>query len=353
MEEETVMELNSIPALLAQRAAAQGGATILRVKNRGIWKAVTWTDLSTRAGEIGGGLTAAGIGPGDTVAILSETRLEVVYADLAVLGCGAASLAVDPDTEAEQVAAVLALNRVRLAFVENEEQLDKLLSVRDRCPALARIVIIDMAGLRDFADPACVALPAFIGASSGWPAAVAPDQPAVIDAGGVLTHGALWTQLSSAALPVRAGDERLVVQRLSDPLERVWGLYLALYTGCISNFPEGPDTIIENLRELQPTVLGADPVVWDHLAGLSAASAKGATATQRIAYDWAIRSGGGLADFLVLRAVRSAFGLRRIRLAYTSGTPANATTAAWLSALGIEIQTAGAVALAPQENAYA
>ena len=242
-------------------------------------------------------LLSADFARGDVVAILSETRPEAVYADLAVLGCGAASVAIDPDEEPDRVRHLLSSSGARLAFVENEEQLDKVLTVRDRCPALSRIVVFDMKGLRDFVDAGCVSLSDFIQAETpaDWSAAVRaiePDQPAVIQfprgdsLGRTLTHGDLVHMMSAARarLPIRQNDERLVVLRLSDITERVWGLYLALETGCISNYPEGPDTIIENLRELQPTILGADAEVWAHLQALATVRVKAATATQRLVY---------------------------------------------------------------------
>ncbi len=148
----------SIPALLSQRAASDGGATILRIKDRGIWRTVTWAQLDAKVREIGLALLLADFARGDVVAILSETRPEAVYADLAVLGCGAASVAIDPDEEPDRVRHLLSSSGARLAFVENEEQLDKVLTVRDRCPALSRIVVFDMKGLRDFVDAGCVSL---------------------------------------------------------------------------------------------------------------------------------------------------------------------------------------------------
>ena len=154
-----------------------------------------------------------------------------------------------------------------------------------------------------------------------------------------------------ARLPIRQSDERLVVLRLSDITERVWGLYLALETGCISNYPEGPDTIIENLRELQPTILGADAEVWAHLQALAAARVKAATATQRLVYQWALRAGraggstGRLADLLVLRAVRREFGLNRLRLAYVGGTAVGSAAMDWALSLGIAIQRVDDVVL--------
>jgi long-chain acyl-CoA synthetase len=293
------------------------------------------------------------------VAIVSETRPEAVYADLAILGCGAASVAIDPDDDADRVCHKLSSSGSRLAFVENEEQLDKLLSIRDRCPALSRIVVFDMKGLRDFSDAACTSMAAFIetGGSVDWASSVRSieaDRPAVIQfprgepfsMGRTLTHGDLMHMVGAARarLDIHPGDERLAVLRLSDITERVWGLYLALETRCISNYPEGPDTVVENQQELQPTILGVDAAVWDHLYGLATAKAKAATRTQRLAYDWAMRAGrvGGakarLADLLVLHAVRRECGLNRLRLAYVGGASVNSAALDWARGLGVAIQ---------------
>ena len=353
------LQLTSIPRLITQRAASNGDEAILRTKHRGIWKTITWAQLSDQVRAIGTALLDADFAPGGVAAILSEARPEAVYADLAVLGCGAASVAIDPDDDADRVCHKLASSGSRLAFVENEEQLDKVLSVRSRVPALSRIVVFDMKGLRDFDDANCVGLSRFVesGGGADWAAAVQAikaDQPAVIQfprgegsgMGRTLTHGDLMHMVSAARarLPLQPNDERLAVLRLSDITERIWGLYLALETRCISSYPEGPDTVVENLRELQPTVLGADAGVWDALSALAAARAKDATATQRLAYEWALRAGrlggpkGRLADFLVLKAARREFGLNRLRLAYVGGASVGPAALVWARSLGIAIQ---------------
>jgi long-chain acyl-CoA synthetase len=356
----------SITALVSQRAVSVGNEIILRSKDRGIWKAATWSMLDTRVREIGTALLEAGFGRGDVVAIVSETRPEAVYADLAVLGCGAAGVAIDPDDDPDRVCHQLSSSGSRLAFVENEEQLDKVLSVRDRCSALSRIVVFDMKGLRDFVDASCVGLSGFAGAGDAvaWAnatKAIEADQPAIIQfpagkssgLGRTLSHGDLMhmVRAARARLPIQASDERLAVSRLADITERIWGLYLALDTRCISNYPERADTAIENLRELQPTVLGADAAVWDHLQTLAAARTKDATATQRLAYRWALRAGrmggpvGRLADLLVLRAVRREFGLNKLRLAYVGGAPVGPAATDWARSLGIVIQRVDEAAL--------
>ena len=93
---------------------------------------------------------------------MAETRPEWVHIDLGILGAGGVSGGIHPEQEAEPLGQALRDSRCRVLFVENEEQLDKALLVRERCPALQRIVIIDMKGLRDFADPMCESLQSFV-----------------------------------------------------------------------------------------------------------------------------------------------------------------------------------------------
>src|SRR4029077_16647894 len=117
-----------------------------------------------------------GFRPGDVACVLAETRPEWVHIDLGILGAGGISGGIHPEQEAEALGMALRESRCRVLFVENDEQLDKALVVRDRCPALQRIVIIDMNRRRDFADPICTSLTAFVArgeSETGWDAAVA------------------------------------------------------------------------------------------------------------------------------------------------------------------------------------
>jgi long-chain acyl-CoA synthetase len=151
----------TLAELMVERTSANPGKIILRRKARGIWSAVTWAQLAEKAGQIGEALIGLDIGRGDTVAIMSETRPEAVYADLAILGTGAASVAIHADAEAATIERILCTTGARIVFVEDEERLDKILSVRGACPALSRMVIFDMKGLREFHDPQCVSLASF------------------------------------------------------------------------------------------------------------------------------------------------------------------------------------------------
>src|SRR5690348_11661893 len=353
MEEEAAVALNpaSIPAILAANVAAHSGEIILRKKDRGIWKAVTWGELSTRVREVSSGLAKMGFRPGDVACVLAETRPEWAYIDLGILAAAGISGGIQSDTDAEQLGQVLRDSRCRVLFVENEEQIDKALLMRDRCPALQRIVIIDMKGLRDFADPMCVSLKAFVGADPKVaPVTIAAEQPAVllVRDGNLqtLSHGETMSLIADARrnLSLHPNDERLALLPMSEVMERILGLYLSLETRIVSNYLENPDTAVENLQELQPTVLATDARTWQMLRDRIEAAASNATRLQRMLYRWAISAAGRrgpsawLARATVLRAVKREIGLGRLRVAYAGGARLSPESERWTAALGINIR---------------
>jgi long-chain acyl-CoA synthetase len=354
----------SIPAMLLSRVAAHGAEIVLRKKERGIWTPVTWAELGARVRQVGTGLQAAGFGRGDAACVLAETRPEWVAIDLGILAAGGISVGVSPTESAEQLGHVLRESNARLLLVDNEEQLDKALLVRDACPALRRIVILEMKGLRDFADSMSESWHDFLARGAehdrangdAWQAGVAAitsEQTALlwfphgtVGKGHVLTHGDALQLVADAVaiLGPRAGDERLAVLPMSHVMERVLGLYFALHSRIVSNYLESPATLSENLQELQPTVLGADPQIWERLHARAEQAAANATRLQRAAYRWAIGAGQGggpyaaVARSLVLRAVRRELGLARLRLAYVGVAPVPPELRRWAAALGIAIR---------------
>ena len=355
MEKETAMELSdTIVALIAQQAAAHGSETILRKKERGIWKEVTWSDLENHVRRIGQGLLGAGLNPGETVAVLSEATPESAYVDLAILGCGAISVAINPEDDASQVGKILRDSDTSIAVVEDEEQLDKVLGVRNSCPALRSIVILDMKGLRDFRDPRCMSLATLVaeGSTQSYRRAagssVLPQQIATYFVSGCgaiqqFTHSDILRHVDAIAekFAVRQGDERLVVLPMSDPTERVFGLYLALRHRIVSNYLESPDTATENLREVKPTVFGSNIDSWSRLRGRISAMAEDATIVQKMLYEWAIRASKGpmrgLANSLVLSAVREELGFSKLRVAFVGEGKIPDQIETWARALGITI----------------
>jgi long-chain acyl-CoA synthetase len=372
------MSTQTLPALLAARIAAHGPETILRRKERGIWRPIPWSELGARLRAIGSALRARGVQPGEVVGILSEATPDWIAADLAILSIGAVSLGLTPTDGGAATAAILADSGCTTLFVEGEEQLDKVLHIRGTCPALRRIVIMDMKGLRDFTDPMCESLESLAAAGieadrahpTGWDqglAAIAPDDLAVLaytsgttgaPRGVMLTHRNIMAQVEGAAAMTGLGpqDERLAFLPPCHVTERILGLYLALHARTVSNLVENAETVPENLAEVRPTVMIAIPRVWQKFYARVAVAAAGATALQRAAYNWAFaatakgvdaelagRAGGGsalatLADTLVLKRVRAAIGLDRLRVAWIGGAPVSPALLRWYRAMGIDLR---------------
>jgi long-chain acyl-CoA synthetase len=360
----TVDKSATVPALILQHATAHARDVILRKKQRGLWIAVTWADLATRIRQVGMALLASELAQGDVVGVLSNTRPEAACADLGALSIGCVSACLVPQDDADQLARMLHDIGCQLLFVDNEEQLDKALLARDHCPALRRIVIFDMKGLRELDDPMCESLAAFLARGVArdradpavWGAAleaIAPSQPAALllpmAAGGAiekLSHHDVMTIVADAGtrLGLRPGDERVAFLPMSGMMERVLGLYVALSTRTVSNYLESPDTLLENLREVQPSALCALPVVWERFRNEVLTEVAGASWLQKTLFNWAMRNGerskgagvtAWLARKLVLGSVRREMGLARLRLACIGATALRPEVERWYLALGI------------------
>jgi len=138
------MAMNTIPEMFWHAVETRSEKTALRQKEFGIWRSISWKDFGDAAREVGLGLVRLGFERGETVSILSNTNREWMYADMGALGAGGVSSGIYPTDSASQVEYLLADSRSAYVFVEDEEQLDKVLEVRARLPQLRKIVVFDM-----------------------------------------------------------------------------------------------------------------------------------------------------------------------------------------------------------------
>jgi len=311
--EGIAMPGETIAAMFWNAVAARGDKVWLREKKLGLWQARTWTQVGEAAREIARGLMALGFEAGHTASILSNTILEWVLCDLAVLSCGGVASGIYPTDAAEQVHYLTHDSPSRIVFVEDDEQLDKALAVRERLPLLTKIIVFDMEGLHQLHDDGVMSLDALRALGRDWNAqhpdavqarvaAIKPEDLAILvytsgttgkPKGAMHTHDALVQTARGLNTIIARGedDEAMAFLPLCHIAERMGGEYLSLYTGCKLNFVENPDTVPENVREIAPTVFVAVPRVWEKFYSGVMISLKESTRLQQAAYAWAIGVG--------------------------------------------------------------
>ena len=390
---------DTVPTMFWDGVARRGGQVALRQKDFGIWKPMTWSGLGEVVGEVAMGLIAIGYQPGEVASVLSNTNREWLYADLGALSAGGVVNGIYPTDAAPQVEYLCADSATVYLFVEDEEQLDKALEVRPNLPLLRKIVVFDMEGLRELADPGIISFESLCTLGRAHQAAHPdlllsrinarkPEDLAILvytsgttgkPKGAMISHrNIIYTcHAYNDFAPQDQNDERMAFLPLCHIAERMGGEYFPLLTGSIINFVENPDTVPENVREIQPTTFTAVPRVWEKFYSGVLIRVRESTSAQQAAYAWAIglglkrarlieegkpipaalQCGFRVARFLVLDNVRRMIGVHRARFLLTGAAPIAPDLVRWYMALGLNMievwgmtESCGAVTANPVER---
>ncbi|MBL8379546.1 MAG: long-chain fatty acid--CoA ligase [Burkholderiales bacterium] len=370
---------DTVPRMFWDAVVTRGDQVAMRQKDLGIWKPVSWRELGVIVGEVSAGLIALGYASGEVASVLSNTNREWVYADLGALCAAGVVNGIYPTDASSQVEYLCADSRTTVIFVEDEEQLDKVLEVRARLPQLRHVIVFDMEGLRDLADPQVLSLealralgrdhlaknPTLLAARAEVRGA---DDLAILvytsgttgrPKGAMISHKNIIVTCHAynSFLPQGPADERMAFLPLCHIAERIGGEYFPLLTGSVINFVENPDTVPENVREIQPTTFTAVPRVWEKFYSAVLIRIREATRLQQWAYAWAIGVGMRraklqeqwqpvptglewqfkLARFMVLDNIRRMIGVHRARFLVTGAAPISPDLVRWYMALGLDM----------------
>jgi long-chain acyl-CoA synthetase len=387
----------TVSEAFAAAVEMRGDRVAVRQKDLGLWRATTWARMGEIVREIGMGLIALGLKPGETASILANTRQEWTFADYAIICAGGVSNGIYPTDAPSQCEYLMADSASRFVFVEDEEQLDKILEVRSRLPLLTKIIVFETEGLTRFSDPQVMSLDELraLGREAGvtdpetWAARVASRKPSDLailvytsgttgkPKGAMITHSNILAAvkvIATESLRQNEDDQRMAFLPLCHVAERVGGQFLALYSGATLNFVENPETVPENVREIAPTVFLAVPRIWEKFYSAVMIRLKEATALQRLAYGWAIEQGRQAADLfmegkptpaflrfkvwlgrvIALNNVRKAVGIHNCRFLATGAAPISPDLIRWYFALGVPMlevwgmtETSGAGTIVP------
>jgi long-chain acyl-CoA synthetase len=364
----------SLIALFEATAARRGGAPAIRHKRGGAWIDVSWSELARRARDVSDGLAAVGVMPGDRVAVIGETQLEWVLADMGILGAGAVTVTIYQSNLADECAFILKDSGARFIFCDTAQQAAKLQEVRTRLPELRGIVCAAGGGSDGFQR----GLEELEGLGAAWrkehPAAHAARVAALglegtasiiytsgttgTPKGVVLTHWA-WVYEAQAVEQIQlilAEDVILLflpmAHSFAKVVEAVW-----ISTGAVLAFVESLDRIADNAGEVRPTVMPAVPRIFEKAyntvvsKGLSEHGLKGTLfrAAMEGFGAWVTanaqgRKAGGFGYFVarklvfpkVAAAVKARFG-GRLRLCISGAAPLSTRIAWFFDHVGLQI----------------
>lgn len=351
----------------------------LRQKRKGIWHSQTWGEYYADARAIGLALLDTGCARGDVIAVLAENRPEWLFADMGAQCVGIIGTGIYPTSSPDQIEYILTNSGARTIFVENEEQLDKTLAIRPKCPDLLTIVVMDWDGLRDFSDPQVVPFSAFLARGRELAKTQGAAFEQAIDAadqadtaflvytsgttgapkGAMISNRNVMFQLEAIArhLPVAELDHSISFLPLCHIAERMGTVFNQLRLGVIVHFPENSGTVFNDMREVVPHMLFAPPRFWEKMHSQIELFLRDAMPMARKIYALAVADGASIAEatmakrpvpgwrrwrfaalqFVALLNVRKFLGLQNIKVATTGAAPVPPELIKWYMAMGINL----------------
>ena len=367
----------TLPEMLFDQARRRGEALAIRHKALGIWSRVTWSQYAGHVQKVAASLLAFGLRRQENVAVLGENRPEWLYTSLGIMAAGGATCGIYPTSSPEQILYLLEHSEARVIFVENEEQLEKVLPILAQT-RVERMVVWDPKGLWGFHDPRVVLHQDFEKEGDALRAAeprrleerlaqVAPGDTAMIiytsgttgnPKGAMLSHGSalFMSEALVDAYGAREGDDLVSYLPLAHIYENLGSVLLHLRVGYIVNFVESLDTLFQNLREVSPTNFASVPRIWEKLASTIELRMADSTWLKRSLYQLAVAVGRRwvaardagqvpaslrvarfVTYWLVFEPLKRRIGFDRARLAFSGAAPASPELFGYFQALGIPL----------------
>lgn len=374
------MAEQTLPQFLLKQARQNPQAVALREKEKGIWQEWTWAQYLQEVRDFANGLAALGFQADDKVAILSDNRPQVYWTMVAVQALRGMPVPLYQDSISRQLEYVVGHSDAVMVMAEDQEQVDKLLEIRESLPNLTKIIYDDAKGMREYIDPMLISFVAVQEMGRTYAqehpqffddhvAAGTADDVALMGYTSGTTGAPKGAMLSQANLitavegmqevePYYATDETLAYLPPAWVGDTFWSLAASLMVGFRVNCPERPETVQENIREIAPHFLVAPPRIWENLVSEVQVKMEDASFVKHTLFNMFMPVGyeiarlkmekkpltfgqrvkNALAEFFVFGSLRDHLGFRRIRSAYTGGAPLGPEVFLFFRALGINLK---------------
>ncbi|MGD9412629.1 MAG: AMP-binding protein [Desulfobacterales bacterium] len=380
-QRNSLKDSRTLPALLVRNAERFGdGRIALREKEFGIWQSVTWRQYQEHVRDFSLGLISLGLRPGETLGIIGDNRPEWVYAELAAQAAGAIPFGIFQDSILSEVAYIIDHSEAAMLVAEDQEQVDKILDLKEKLPRLKKVIYTDPKGLWDYEEDLLIefsqieklgrelhqqepdlfdknvrdikdsdlAIVCYTSGTTGNPK------------GTLLTHANI---LSMVAALNEADDKYPEDQFLSFiPLpwivEQTMSVFSALYSGYTVSFPEEPESAMADLYEIAPSLVVASPRMWEGISRQVMVKHLDASFLKKFVYNLCLPIGYRWADFkfekkepslswkilywlayaAMFRALRDRLGFSKVRSAMTGGAALGPDVFRFFHALGVNLK---------------
>ena len=320
------------------RVRKYGERLAVEKKLNGLWQGATWNEYYDRARAAGLGLWSLGLRKGDMVSLLSENRLEWLYADMGALGIGACVIPIYPTLASGDIAYIVNNSGSKIIVAENKTQLQKVWGIMDRCPSLKKVIVVDERdaaghpqemsfrdlmelGRRQHAeDPALFEKLSRDVTADDLATIVYTSGTTGLPKGAMITHGNIFWVVQSLdqIRPHFASDRDCTVPflPLSHVFERIAGHFYGMYCGITSSYAQGIDTLLADFEEKRPTMILAVPRVCEKVYQKIMAQVKEQSPFKQSVFFWGQQVGNRISE-LRERRKRIPLGLKlKYRIAY-------------------------------------
>ncbi|MEW6448200.1 MAG: AMP-binding protein [Bacillota bacterium] len=375
-----VIGAETLPQLLVRNARRCGEKVALREKEFGIWQTISWNEYLKHVRNFCLGLVSLGFEAGDKVAIIGDNRPEWIYAELAAQAGGGVSLGIYQDSLPREVSYVISHSDSRFVVVEDQEQVDKILEIKQELPAVKKVIYYDPKGMKGYHDPLLLefeaveamgeelhrkspalfeemvrrgraddlAIIAYTSGTTGFPK------------GAMMSHKNMLSMAQNllSVDPLDAKSEFLSFLPLAWMGEQMMAVSAALWVGFTVNFPEEPETVQQNLREIGPHMMFSPPRIWEDIVSRVQVKMEDSTWLKRTLYRFFMDVGCRVADarfakkkpsvglqalnrlgeLLIFSAIKDHLGLQRLRYAYTGGAALGPEVFRFFHALGVNLK---------------